>query len=75
MKKTFIHTFSNGDRCTLVLDFTGDKGRADAKWSNPTKENRFSEIESEYCAWRSIVFSEFMEGMTIKQQMEVVSKL
>ena len=74
MKKTFIHTFSNGDRCSLVLDFTGLKGTAKADWGNP-KEDRFAEIENEYITWREMVFAEFMAGMTFEQQMEVVSKL
>jgi len=75
MKKTFIHTFSNGDQCTLILDFTGDRGRADAKWKNPDGENRFDQIENEYIAWRESVFTDFMNGMTFPQQVEVVSKL
>ncbi len=75
MKKTFIHTFSNGDICSLVLDFSGAKGTANAKWSNPTKENRFAEIEEEYIQWRSEVFSDFMDGMTMDQQLEVLAKL
>ena len=75
MKKTFIHTFSNGYICSLVLDFSGAKGTADAKWLNPTMENRFADIEGEYIQWRSEVFADFMEGMTMEQQLEVLAKL
>jgi len=75
MKKIFIHTFSNGDQCTLILDFTGERGQADAKWKNPNGENRFDQIEDEYIAWRSSVFSDFMNDMPFSQQVEMVSKL
>jgi hypothetical protein len=74
MKKTFIHTFSNGDKCTLVLDFTGERGKAVADWGSP-KENRFDQIEAEYIAWRELVFREFMDGMTVAEQFQILAKL
>ena len=75
MKKTFIHTFSNGDVCHLILDFTGERPMATATWKKPNTENRFDQIEDEYIQWRTDAFNDFMAGLSFNEGMEIVRKL
>lgn len=75
MKKTFIHKFSNGDICTLCLDFTGKRGSAVTNWKHPDNGSRFEEIEEEYAQWRESVFRDFMGGFSFADQLEIAAKL
>lgn len=73
--QTVVEAAKLGDQCTLVLDFTGERLSANAQWSNPTKENRFEEIEEECIKWREVAFTQFMEGKSMREQIEIIGKL
>lgn len=70
MKKTFIHTFSNGNSCKLTMDFRGVSPRVDAEWSRKVEEE-WPDIEEEYLHWRDITFNTFMDGLTFSEKLRV----
>lgn len=72
-RRTFVHTFKNGNTCTLVLDFD-EKPKADAKWAR-TVASEWPQIEQEYKAWRNETFNQYMDDLTFDQKNMVVEKL
>jgi hypothetical protein len=72
-KRTFIHTFKNGNRCELTIDFD-DTPKVDAKWARKVTRE-WPEIEPEYLKWRTEAFEQYMSELTPAQQWLVVGKL
>jgi hypothetical protein len=73
MKQTFIHTFKNGNRCVLILDFTGPKAHADAQWDRKV-DAEWPQIEREYKLWREECFNQFTADKTPDQMLEILIK-
>lgn len=56
--KAYIHKFSDGNICRLVLSVDQGKPYVSASWVNPPDWNT---IETEYKEWRNGVAQNFLE--------------
>lgn len=71
MKSDFIHTFQNGNRCHLVMDFSGDPPKVSAAWDRVPAEE-WPEIEQEYQVWRNHCFDTFMGNLPEAEKVGVI---
>lgn len=71
LKKTFIHTFQNGNQVTLLMDYTGEKPIVKATWKRAVA-CEWPEIEAEYIQWRNICFNEFVDGQPLANVLKIV---
>jgi len=63
MKRTYIHTFKNGNKCRLELQHRARKPVAYADWEVVPSDSQWREIEEEYVAWRAECVADFLGSL------------
>jgi hypothetical protein len=70
--QTFVHDFSDENRCILKLDFGGDAPIVESKWKIPPN---WPVIENEYIVWRTFCIKEYAAAMTDEQMLKSAQML